>query len=72
MTEIISALQEEIEAALRKSVHYRNMAHRAQQRDDYSKVLQHTARYAETRAYMNGLQTALALLTREPARELPY
>ena len=72
MTDTIQALRDEIEAALKASVHYRNMARRAQERDDYSKVLQHTARYTEMRAYMKGLQTAVRLLEQEPARDLPF
>jgi len=68
----IKALHDEIEAALRSSVYYRNMARRAQERDDYSKVLQYTARYTELRNYMRGLQTAVDLLTKEQVRELPY
>ena len=63
MTEIISALQEEIEAAERKresaSVCWVSRHAREQIEFGYTR-------------YIEGLQTALALLTREPTRELPY
>jgi hypothetical protein len=72
MDETIAALRAKIETAERIAAHHLDVAHRARDRGDYSTTLKRTGRWAETRARIDGLQTAVNLLERQQAQGLPY
>ncbi len=67
MTDIIKALQDEIEAAAKKRSEY---LHRFLNGEASSMDVRDNIVSADSR--IQGLQTAVDLLTKEQARELPY
>lgn len=69
MTDIIKALQDEIEAAETRWIALRKMCISAPMSLDAPRWMA-DARFSH--GYIKGLQTAVDLLTKEQARELPY
>lgn len=72
MNEIIAALQEEIETAENERDYYYELGNRWDSVRDEKAARKARLNGIMTEKYIDGLQTAVNLLEKEQARELPY